>query len=71
MRSPFLLHELGGWNDEFVVYTDVLVEQVLKFLVLVVELASLVDQLLPGLKEVVVFGEGLVEDLPDAESAFG
>jgi hypothetical protein len=29
MRSPLLLHELSGWNDEFVVDTDVLVEQVL------------------------------------------
>ena len=42
MRSPFLLHELGGWDDEFVVDADVLVEQVLQLLVLVVKLASLV-----------------------------
>ena len=50
---------------------DILVQQVLQLLVLVVQLASLVYQLLPRLQKVMVFCETFIEDLPDAEGTLG
>lgn len=49
--------------------TDVLVQQVLQLFVLIVQLASFVDQLLSGLEEVVVLGERFIEDFPDSEGS--
>jgi len=48
--SSLLLHQLGGRDDQLMIDPDILVQQVLQLLVLVVQLASLVYQLLPRLQ---------------------
>jgi hypothetical protein len=48
--SSLLLHQLSGRDDQLMIDPDILVQQVLQLLVLVVQLASLVYQLLPRLQ---------------------
>lgn len=50
---------------------EVVVKEFFEFLILIVQLGSLVNQLLTVLQEVVVFGQGLVQYLPDPEGALG
>jgi hypothetical protein len=54
-----------------VVDPDVLVQQILQFLVLIVELSCFIDELLPGLEEVMVLREGLIQNLPYSKSSVG
>ena len=49
---------------------DVLVEEGLELFVLVVQLSCFVYQLLPGLQQVVVFGERFIQHLPNSKSSF-
>ena len=68
-RSDVQSDDLSGWNLQLLVDTSlqVLVEKRLQLFVLLVEEASLLDQVLSVDEELVVLAQGLVEGLPHAQ----
>ena len=72
-QSDIEADDLGGWHLQLLIDTSlqVLVQKSLKLLILLVEQASLLDQVLSVDQKLIVVAQRVVKGLPDGELLIG